>query len=177
MASTSSRTALLLLGAAAFVACGDRSPGEPLGLAPDVATAEALSAMRLVACPSDETRSVSGTVGVLGGTLELDGTRVVIPVGAVLLPTTITLTLPASPYMEVDLTANALDRFEFPVPLHVTIDYSRCSEDALRDAPVSAWYIDSLTRSLLELMAGTDDRPARRMSFSTIHFSGYSIAQ
>ncbi|NLG63665.1 MAG: hypothetical protein GX539_15620 [Candidatus Cloacimonetes bacterium] len=185
MASTSRRTALLILGAAAAFACGDRAPGEPLGLAPDVATAEqesdsqaALAATsRLVVCPSSEARSVSKTVGILGGTIELDGTRVIIPVGAVLLPTTITLTLPASQYMEVDLTANALDHFEFPLPVHVTIDYSRCNDSALSDRPVSAWYIDSLTKSLLELMTGRDDRAARRISFTTIHFSGYSIAQ
>ncbi len=177
MASTSGRTAALLVGVAAAFACGDHSPTEPAGLAPDLAAAKVATAPQLVACPTSETRSVSGTFGILGGSLELDGTRIVVPVGAVILPTKITLTLPESRYMEVDFTANALDHFQFPVPVHVTIDYSRCASTALNAAPATAWYIDGSTKRLLERMTSRDDRDARRVSFTTIHFSGYSIAQ
>lgn len=176
MPSTSNRFPLLLLGAALVLGCSEQTPDEVLGPGPDVVTA-AQDAPQLVACPSTESRSVSKTIGILGGSLELDGTRIVVPVGAVLLPTTITLTLPASPYMEVDFTANSLQHFEFPVAVHVTIDYSRCDARALAGRPVTAWYIDTPTMRLLEPMRANDDRAARRVSFPTIHFSGYSIAQ
>jgi len=174
--STSNRF-LLLLGAALVLACNEQAPDDVLGPGPDVVTAARDATPQLVACPSTESRSVSKTIGILGGSLEIDGTRVVVPVGAVLLPTTITLTLPASPYMEVDFTANSLQHFKFPVAVHVTIDYSRCDRRALAARPVTAWYIDTPTKNLLELMRAKDDRAARRVSFPTIHFSGYSIAQ
>lgn len=169
------RRAAILLAATGFVACAEHSPADPFG--PEAVTAELAADARLVSCPTSETRSITKTIGPLGGSIELDGTRVTFPVGAVLLPTTITLTLPASAWMEVDLTANALDHFRFPVAVSVSIDYGRCSADSLADRPVTAWYIDSLTKALLEHMGGADDRDARRITFTTIHFSGFSIAQ
>jgi len=167
----------LLLGAALALACSEQTPHEVLGPGPDVATVASNAAPQLVACPRTESRSVSKTIGMLGGSLELEGTSVVVPVGALALPTTITLTLPASPYLEVDFTANQLQHFEFPVAVHVTLDYSRCDRRALAARPVTAWYIDTPTKKLLEPMRASDDRDARRVSFPTIHFSGYSIAQ
>ena len=170
------RAARLVLGAALLLGgCSDPGLLEPN---PTVAAYTTSNGQSLVRCPSSITRSVSGTFGLLGGSLELDGTRVTIPFGAVLLPTRITLTLPASSYMEVDLTANALDHFQFPVPVHVTIDYSRCPAASIdQAAPLHVWYIDILTDLLLENMRGTDDRARRTITFSTIHFSGFSIAQ
>ncbi len=165
-----------LCSIAVLCACADHSPVEPLAASPAAAFSSA-TAPTLVSCPSSETRSVSRVVGVLGGSLELDGTRVRVPLGAVLLPTRITLTLPASQYMEIDLTANTLEHFEFPLPVHVTIDYSRCPTNSISDAPLSAWYINPLTHLLLEHMGGVDDRANRTVRFSTIHFSGFSIAQ
>ncbi len=171
------RRAAMLLAATGIAACAEHAPAGPLGPDESIAPEELAERARLVACPSSETRSTTKTIGLLGGTIELDGTRVTFPVGAVLLPTTVTLTLPASPYMEVDLTANALEHFEFPVAVSVSIDYARCSAEALGEEPVTAWYIDGVTRALLEHMGGSDNRAARRIDFTTIHFSGFSIAQ
>ena len=169
--------ALLLVAAALLLyACAEHSPSEPAPA--QVAALSTDRAQTMVRCPSTVTRSISRTVGLLGGSLELDGTRVTIPFGAVLLPTRITLTLPASEHMEVDLTANALEHFEFPVPVTVSIDYARCPASAIDDnAPLSVWYIDTLLDTLLENMGGSDDRNHRVITFTTIHFSGFSIAQ
>lgn len=170
-------TLLVLAIAAIFAACTESSPLEPVTpTEPRVAFSSATGAS-LVQCPSTVTRSVSETVGLFGGSLELDGTRVTIPFGAVLLPTTITLTLPASQYMEVDLTANLLDHIRFPVAVSVAIDYSRCSPEAIDDAPLHVWYIDDLTSALLENLGGSNDEANRTITFTTLHFSGFSIAQ
>lgn len=171
------RALVILLIAAISAACSESSPLEPVSPVEHPVAMSWFGGASLVSCPSTVTRSVSKTVGLFGGSLELDGTRVTIPFGAVLLPTTITLTLPASPYMEVDLTANLLDHISFPVPVTVSIDYSRCSADAIDDAPMHVWYISDLTRALLENLGGTDNRESSTITFTTIHFSGFSIAQ
>lgn len=173
----SKRSLFVLAIAAILAACTESSPLEPIEPVEHQDLFSPSTRPSLVECPSTVTRSTSRTVGLFGGSLELDGTRVTIPFGAVLLPTTITLTLPASEYMEVDLTANALDHIRFPVAVTVTIDYSRCSPEATDDAPLSVWYIHDLTNRLLENLGGSDDKANRRITFTTIHFSGFSIAQ
>jgi hypothetical protein len=60
----------------------------------------------------------------------------------------------------------------------VTIDYSRCRPNRVKkNHPLSVWHIDAATKELLEDMGGTNDPVSRTMTFSTGHFSGYSIAQ
>lgn len=174
------RALVVLVIAAISAACSESSPFEPVApVTPDdyPVTLSSTAGASLVHCPSTVARSVSKTVGLFGGSLELDGTRVTIPFGAVLLPTTITLALPASQHMEVDLTANLLDHISFPVAVTVSIDYSRCSPDAVDDAPLHVWYISDLTSALLENLGGTDNKANNTITFTTIHFSGFSIAQ
>src|SRR4051812_9766739 len=83
----------------------------------------------MVECPTSVTHSVSSLIGPLGGLLWLDGSSVTIPVGAVLVPTTITFTIPASNYMEIDVHAAGVDHYQFEKPISVTIDYSRCTRN------------------------------------------------
>lgn len=169
-----SRCAAGLLAAALIASCADgaTAPFEP---EPQHAT---VSVAGLVECPSNVTRSVSGTLGLLGGTLELDGTRITLPPLAVLVPTRFTLTLPASNYMEVQIRAGNAEHFQFALPATVVIDYSRCTRTDIDDEPLSVWHIDTLTKALLDVMGGvTDDKTARRVTFQTDHLSGFSIAQ
>lgn len=130
----------------------------------------------LVQCPTDQTQSTSGIIGVLGGTLSVGGTSVVIPAGALLGDTPITLTVPASRYMEIDVSVAGQSTFFFQNPISVTIDYSRCTNLTLFSPPVSAWHIDTETKELLENMGGLDVRLLKQITFSTIHLSGYAIA-
>src|SRR5581483_3587126 len=67
----------------------------------------------LLQCPSNVTQTTQAIVGVLGGTVQLGQTSISIPAGAVSLPTLITVTIPASPYMEIDIHANDLLSFVF----------------------------------------------------------------
>ena len=131
----------------------------------------------LVECPTDATKSATGLVLPTGGSVEVDGTSISLPAGAVLLPTYVTVTLPASNYMEVDIKANDLEHFEFQTPVSVTIDYARCTRGNINHSALQAWYIDSTTKSLLENMGGVDDKVARTVTFATDHLSGYAIAE
>lgn len=130
----------------------------------------------LVECPTNVTRSASAIVSPLGGQVAIDGTSISIPAGAVLSPTPITVTLPASKYMEVEITAGESEHFLFLVPATVTIDYSRCTRSDIDKQPLSVWYIDRLTKGLLEVLGGTDDKAARTVTFGTGHLSSYAIA-
>jgi hypothetical protein len=132
---------------------------------------------RLLVCPSSETRQTTGIVGPLGGILTLGNTRVQIPLGAVLEPTLFQIVVPASQYMEVEVHAVGLTSFLFRRPVDLTIDYSRCGDDAIPSgAQLQGVYIDGDSKAVLHEMGGTDNRAARKITFSTGHFSGYAVA-
>lgn len=86
------------------------------------------------------------------------------------------LTVPASRYMEVDITANNLPSFLFQTPVTVTIDYSRCWYRRTDRRTLTVWHIDPDTKALLQNMGGTDDKLRRRITFTTDHLSAYAIA-
>jgi hypothetical protein len=115
-------------------------------------------------------------VTALGGTVSLGGTAVRIPVGALAAATTITLTVPASQYMEIEVTANNLTSFVFQQAVSVTIDYSRCSAAEASKSPLSVWHINTQTKQLLENMGGVDDKTTHSITFTTGHLSGYAVA-
>jgi hypothetical protein len=128
----------------------------------------------LAVCPVAQTDSTSSLLGVLGGTLSLDGTSVFLPVNALLSATDIELTIPASQYMEIGVTANG-GHFLFQSPITITIDYSRCSSE-VRAQTLSVWHIDPATHQLLDNMGGIDDKLTSTITFTTGHLSGYAIA-
>lgn len=127
-----------------------------------------------VECPTAVTQSVSGLIGPLGGVLSVGGSSVTIPLGAVLLPKTFTLTIPSSQYMEIEVTAADVEHYVFQKPVTMTIDYSRCTRNDIEHAPLTIWYWDGST--LIDDMGGTDDKVARTVTFGTPHLSGYVIA-
>jgi len=129
----------------------------------------------LLQCPASAGGSATSVVGALGGTLSVGGTSVVIPANAVFSPTSFTLSVPASPYVEIEVTAGGSDHFVFSQPVLVTIDYSRCG-GGLLSTPHQAWNIDPVTKALLEKMAGVDIQVAHTVVFTTVHFSGYALA-
>jgi len=130
----------------------------------------------LVECPVDVTRSTQGNVLPLGGSVTLDGHSVSVPMGAVLLPTDIGISAPAGQYMQINLSANGQDHYQFRAPLTVTLSYARCSRANIDKGPLSVWLVDEETGALLQNMGGVDDKQARTVTFTTDHFSGYAIA-
>ena len=130
----------------------------------------------LLECPSTETTTTSAVVGLLGGVIQLGGTSITIPSGALTTPTLLQVTIPASRYMEIDVTAVGFTSFLFQQPVSVTIDYSRCARSDIDQQTLHVWHIDPVTKQLLEDMGGTDDKTSRRITFSTGHLSGYAVA-
>ena len=127
-------------------------------------------------CPSYTSQSTTGLIGPLGGVLSLGEYVVSIPEGALLSTTLFQLTVPASRYMKVDVTAVGLDHFLFQKPISVTVDYSRCSASATEGKDLEVWYVSPLLNIPLDNMGGANDPANRRITFSTDHLSGYVIA-
>ena len=129
-----------------------------------------------VRCPTNQTTSTTTTVTSLGGLVSLDGLSISFPAGAVLAPTTITATIPASNVLEVDITANGAEHFIFELPIVVTLDYSRCERSNILKAPLAVWYWDPVSGNLLENMGGVDNKLLKTITFLTPHLSGYVMA-
>jgi hypothetical protein len=181
---TEFRLALALL---ALVACsGDvTSPTQPADVSAPASgsllprsgrpDAEA-SAVTLINCPTATAQSVTSRIGPLGGLLAIGNTRVVIPLGAVLFPEDFTLTIPASQYAEIRVRAGSAEHYLFRYPVAMTIDYSRCATPELDSHVLSAWNIDEDSKALLEQMIGVDEKLTHTIAFTTIHLSGYAVA-
>jgi hypothetical protein len=162
-------------------ACGDSTvtgPSQVESLAARDSAAKLLGLFgpRLVSCPSSTEQSTTSVIDGLGGILSVAGTTVSIPVGALLAPVTVTLTVPASNYMEIEVKVEGSDHFIFELPVVISLNYSRCNSWLVRLLPVQAWYIDNETNQLLQRMPGIDNKLTRTITFATPHFSGYAIA-
>ena len=84
--------------------------------------------------------------------------------------------MPASRYVEVEVTADGGEHYVFDSPVTVSLDYGRCNRPDLDQATLTAWNIDPQSKALLEPMGGADDKSQHVITFSTIHFSGYAVA-
>ena len=170
-----------------LVACSDISTRpEEGGVRPDTTRNQdtlpppdtsGISQRRLIECPTTQASSNSGLIGILGGTIAAAGTSISVPASAVLLGTVIRVTVPASTYMEIDVTANDLLSFLFQRPVTITIDYSRCPASVTTGKTLTVWHINTQTKVLIENMNGVNDPIQRKISFTTDHLSGYAIAQ
>jgi hypothetical protein len=177
----------LALAALALLGCSDVATRPESGRidpdttqGPDTTTqtpAPGIPQRRLIECPTNQTATNTGLIGVLGGTVAAAGTSISLPAGAVLTGTLIRVTVPASTYMEVDFTANDLLTFLFLKTVTVTIDYSRCPRSVTDGKTLSVWLINTQTKTLILNMNGVNDPVQRRMTFTTDHLSGYAIAQ
>lgn len=130
----------------------------------------------LIECPSGETATASATIGVAGGVVKAGGVSIAIPANALLGDAEVTVMVPASRFVEVDISVAGSEHFEFRLPVVVTMSYARCSRSNINLAPLSAWYIDSDTKALLEKMPSIDNKLLRTVTFTTLHLSGYAIA-
>jgi hypothetical protein len=153
------------------------SCGEPRATAPNSTTITSTSSSpTLVECPTTQTDATTGLIGLLGGTLGLDGSSISIQSGALAAPQLFQFTIPASRFMEVDISAVGLQTFLFQDSVSVTIDYSRCNRSDLNQQVLHVWHIDPVTKALLEDMGGQDDKSTHRITFKTNHLSGYAVA-
>jgi len=182
--SFSLRAALLSGVVALLAACSDAptapaaAPSAPRAVNASVADPSATTASpaaTLFACESSRSRSASAVIGPRGGMVALSGSALVVPPGAVGKPTTFTFTIPASPYLTVDVSAQGVEHYSFARPVLISISYAHCSGQGLPDAPLGAWWVNAETLEQLGVMAGVDDRQHRRLTFVTDHLSGYAV--
>lgn len=164
-------TVLLTL---ALVACGDTPTGDAIG--PE-GPSFASSGPVLIECPVDSALSAEGTIDALGGSVKLQNHEIALPEFAVLTSTKFRLEAPVSNYMELSVTANDMESFQFEKLVRITIDYSRCTRSNIDKADLSVWQIDPVTKALLQNMGGVDDKTNRTITFETDHLSTYSIAE
>lgn len=161
----------LLMAASAVVAACDQAPvAEPLGQEDYVAVQPRTL---LSACTVAPSAKASKVVGAGGGSVSVAGVTVTIPAGAVLEDTEFRVHVPSSTYAEAEIRANGQDHYQFQAPVVIAMDYTRCSTPA---GPLAVWHIDPETKALLEDMGGVDDVEKQQMTFSTMHLSGYAIA-
>jgi hypothetical protein len=130
----------------------------------------------LISCPGSSTQSATSRIGFAGGVLTVGNTTVVIPLGAVLFPEDFTLTVPASPYAEIRVRTGSAEHYVFQTPVTMTIDYSRCATPALDQRALSVWNIDPDSKALLAPMVSVDEKLTHTILFTTIHLSGYAVA-
>lgn len=168
------------LTALALVGCSDATRPESgrIDTIPGPDTS-GIGQRRLIECPTNQASTNSGLIGVLGGTIVAAGSSISLPAGSLppLTSILISLTVPASTYMEIDITANGLPTFLFLKTVTVTIDYSRCPTSVTQGKTLTVWHIDTQTKTLIENMNAVNDPVQRRMTFTTDHLSGYAIAQ
>jgi hypothetical protein len=165
--------AVALAGAAA---CADRVAGPQPGDRSELLLDFFNKGPTLINCPAGEAQTASALIGPLGGVLAAGNTQVVIPANAVLSPTTFNLTVPASKYVEIEVTTDASEHYVFAQPVVVTLDYGRCGRSNILRAPLTAWNIDPDTKALLEPMVSVDNKLTQTVTFTTLHFSGYAVA-
>ena len=160
--------AFIVAASGVLAACEQVPVAEPMEQAEYVGSSELLSLCTVA--PSTSARAV---IGVLGGSVSAGGVTMTLPPGAVLSNTEFRVHVPSSPYAEVEIRANGQQHFQFVAPVVIAMDYSRCN---VSSGALTAWHIDPDTKSLLENMGGVNDVLNRRVMFSTMHLSGYAIA-
>jgi hypothetical protein len=121
--------------------------------------------------------TVEADVGGDGAELALARRQLRVPPGAVGHQVRLSMSLPESRHVEVELHAAGHASYQFRRPVTVTIDYSRCTADEV-PAPerLRVVHVDAMTKAPLEDMGGTVDPVARTITFETGHFSSYVVA-
>ena len=169
------RSAALSLSVLAAASCTD-APAAGGITAPEQALASQSTGPTLLECPVDRTVSASALVGPLGGVVSVGGHQLIIPPLAVLLPTEFTVTVPASNYLRVDVTAGNGQHYQFQKPVSLTLSYARCTRSDIGKANLRIFYVDD-ANVILQDMGGTDDKAARTVTTGTDHLSGYVIGE
>lgn len=169
----------LLLATGLAAACGEQATTEiatPTAAPSVAARFSSSTGLNVLECPSAQSSSSSELVGLLGGLLSVDGTGIEVSLGAVLEPTLLIVNVPISDFMEIDVTADGFEHFDFNRPVSISIDYSRCPSEEIRRGPLSVWYWDAETGAPLERMPSDDDPASKTITFTTDHLSGYVVA-
>jgi hypothetical protein len=162
---------LLLLVA---LACTDHTPtAVPAAPAPDASLIGALlGPTGLLKCSSLPYASDTETIGPLGGTLKAGPHTLVIPAGALLAPTVITMTAPTG--LGVNAVKFQPEGLRFITPAALTMSYSNCSLLGYLLPKRIAYTDDNL--NILSYLLSLDNLLSKYVTGKVNHFSDYVVA-
>lgn len=168
---------VLLLAVA--LACTDHTPTAPVApVAPVAPAPEAsligslLGATGLLKCSNLPYASDTQTIGALGGILRAGPHSLVIPPGALLGPTTITMTAPTG--LGVNAVKFQPEGLRFLTPAALTMSYSNCSLLGKLLPKRIAYTDDNL--NIISYLLSLDNLLSKNVTGKVNHFSDYVIA-
>ena len=163
---------VLLLAVA--LACTDRTPTSvPAAPAPDASLiGSLLGATGLLKCSNLPYASSTKTIGALGGTISAGPHTLVIPPGALLNPTTITMTAPTG--LGVNAVKFQPEGLRFTVPAALTMSYANCSLLG-KILPKRIAYTDD-NLNIISYLLSLDNLLSKYVTGKVNHFSDYVIA-
>jgi hypothetical protein len=163
--------ALLLIVA---LACTDRSPTSVAPVAPPPQAdliGSLLGATGLLKCSALPYASSTRTIGPLGGSISAGPHTLVIPPGALLAPTTITMTAPTG--LGVNAVKFQPEGLRFAAPAILTMSYSNCSLLG-KILPKRIAYTDDHL-NILSYLLSLDNLLSRYVTGKVNHFSDYVV--
>jgi len=156
------------------LSCTDRSPTSvPAAPAPDASLiGSLLGATGLLKCSNLPYASNTKTIGALGGTISAGPHTLVIPPGALLNPTTITMTAPTG--LGVNAVKFQPEGLRFTVPAALTMSYANCSLLG-KILPKRIAYTDD-NLNIISYLLSLDNLLSKYVTGKVNHFSDYVIA-
>lgn len=128
--------------------------------------------------------SLSGIIGITGGSISLAGHVLEVPAGAVTVPTLFTLTVPLNGYVQVDLSATVttilgkvvdVGALGFQKPVKLSLTYARATNVSDPKSLFVA-YMPNGDHSKLEKLPSTLHATKKLVSAQLGHFSKYCMA-
>src|SRR5712671_4470811 len=164
-------SALLLTVA---LACTDRTPTSvPAAPTPDASLIGGLlGATGLLRCSNLPYASATKTIGPLGGSISAGPHTLVIPPGALLNPTTITMTAPTG--LGVNAVKFQPEGLRFVAPAVLTMSYSNCSLLGKLLPKRIAYTDDNL--NIITYLLSLDNLFSKYVTGKVNHFSDYVVA-
>ncbi len=164
---------LLACGLALTAACGDRTPTAPPPPAPSASLLGwLLQPTGLLQCSDLPYDSTTQTIGIAGGSLSVGPHTLVIPPGALLKPTTITMILPTG--LGVNAVKFKPAGVQFVTPAALTMSYANCSLLGKLLPKRIAYTTDNL--QILYYLLSLDNLLSKEVTGKVNHFSDYVIA-
>ncbi len=160
------------------LACGDHNPtaAPPAPAAPQVPQADLigslLRATGLLKCSDLPYASDTETIGPLGGTISAGPHTLVIPPGALLNATTITMTAPTG--LGVNAVKFKPAGLRFNTPAALTMSYANCSLLGKLLPKRIAYTDDNL--NILYYLLSLDNLFSKKVTGKVNHFSDYVVA-
>jgi len=156
------------------LACTDRTPTSvPAAPVPDASLiGSLLGATGLLKCSNLPYASSTKTIGALGGSISAGPHTLVIPPGALLNPTTITMTAPTG--LGVNAVKFQPEGLRFIAPAVLTMSYSNCSLLG-KLLPKRIAYTDN-NLNIISYLLSLDNLFSKNVTGKVNHFSDYVVA-